>query len=148
MILTAVKTPQRVVALTFDDGPDERFTPALLDVLEDAAVPASFFVLGCALNPRSEQIVARMHAGGVRRRTCTHSHRSLAAANAATIEQEIMRTHQAVEEITQQAPTFVRPPYGHGFAAVDEVAEARLPCDGSTGAHGPTTGHFHLRPPP
>ena len=122
MILTALKTRQRVIALTFDDGPDERFTPALLDVLEDASAPASFFVLGCALNPRSEQIVARMHAGGHDVCNHTHSHQSLAAADAATIEQEIMRTHHALEEITHQAPTFVRPPYGHGFAAVDEVA--------------------------
>src|SRR5215475_1594876 len=122
MIVTAVKTRERVVALTFDDGPDERFTPALLDVLEDASAPASFFVLGCALNPRSEQIVARMHAAGHDVCNHTYSHLSLADVDAATIEQEILRTHHALEEITQQPPTLVRPPYGHGFTAVDEVA--------------------------
>lgn len=123
MIIAAVRTRQRVVALTFDDGPDERFTPALLDVLEDASARASFFVLGCALNSRSEEIVARMHAAGHDVCNHTHSHRSLAAADAVTIEHEITRTHNALEQITQQSPTLVRPPYGHGFADVDRVAQ-------------------------
>ena len=100
--------------------PEERFTPALLDVLEDAAVRASFFVLGCALNPRSEQIVARMHAAG--HEGLTRIPPVARGCERATIEQEIMRTHQAVEETTYR-PTFVRPPYGHGFAAVDEVGK-------------------------
>ena len=37
---------QRTIALTFDDGPDPRFTPQVLDLLAAAKVPATFFVVG------------------------------------------------------------------------------------------------------
>ena len=66
------------------------------------------------------------------------------AAGAATIEQEIMRTHHALEEITYQAPTFVRPPYGHGFAAVEEVARELATGRWST----ERMGHDSTLPPP
>jgi len=123
MILSAVRTRQRVVALTFDDGPDERFTPDLLDVLEDSAAAASFFVMGCALTGTSEQLVARMHAAGHDVCNHTYSHRSLVDTDAATIEQEISRTHRALEQITREPPTLVRPPFGHALGAVDVVAQ-------------------------
>ena len=38
--------PERTIALTFDDGPDEKYTPAILDVLREKAVKATFFVIG------------------------------------------------------------------------------------------------------
>ncbi len=55
--------PAPTVALTFDDGPDARWTPRVLDELERAGVTATFFVLSCRAAYHRE-LVARMVAQG------------------------------------------------------------------------------------
>src|SRR5690625_4301429 len=48
-IIYKADTNDKIVALTFDDGPDERFTPLILDVLNKHDVKATFFLLGSRL---------------------------------------------------------------------------------------------------
>jgi peptidoglycan/xylan/chitin deacetylase (PgdA/CDA1 family) len=105
------ETREPVVAFTFDDGPGPRWTPMVLDTLEAAGVPATFFMVGRQL---------REHAGLVRGRLDGHevgnhswSHDDLATLDLAGVTGELTRAHDVIGEVTGRAPTLMRPPYGH-----------------------------------
>jgi cellulose synthase/poly-beta-1,6-N-acetylglucosamine synthase-like glycosyltransferase/peptidoglycan/xylan/chitin deacetylase (PgdA/CDA1 family) len=72
----SVKAPRRTVALTFDDGPDSRWTPEILDVLHRHHVPATFFVIGAraAANP---SVIRRIRNEGHEIGSHTYSHQNL-----------------------------------------------------------------------
>ncbi|MGD0712982.1 MAG: polysaccharide deacetylase family protein [Gaiellaceae bacterium] len=123
VIISSIKTEEPLVALTFDDGPDETYTPLLLDVLDHESAPATFFIRGSALNPETRKIVARIDGAGHDVGNHTHHHWNLAGMDAATIHEEIARTHYELEQITSTAPTLLRPPYGLGPVEVNAVAE-------------------------
>jgi peptidoglycan-N-acetylglucosamine deacetylase len=122
-IVSCVAIEQPLVALTFDDGPAAKYTPLLLDVLDSESAPATFFILGSALDLETRQIVERMHADGHEVANHTHSHLNFEGASDSTIHDEIARTHRELEEITGRPPTLLRPPYGRAPEAVNAVAE-------------------------
>ena len=105
--------PSRTVALTFDDGPGPS-TAAVLDVLQQAQVPATFFVVGkeVAADPEMlRRILAAGHALG----NHTWSHKIPRAAvgwNRSTLAGEIERTRQAVIDAGGLKPCLFRPPGG------------------------------------
>jgi peptidoglycan/xylan/chitin deacetylase (PgdA/CDA1 family) len=106
-----VRTDQPVVALTFDDGPAPNWTPRFLDVLAEAGVPATFFMVGRNV---------RDHAGLVRDRLEGHevgnhtwAHRDLATMDLAAIRDDLLRTHKTIQDLLGRTPTLMRPPYGH-----------------------------------
>ncbi|GAB3809298.1 polysaccharide deacetylase family protein [Micromonospora zhanjiangensis] len=71
---TSRSMPARTIALTFDDGPDPRWTPAVLDVLRKHGAHATFFVLGARVNEHPElarRILAEGHEIGSH--TFTHA---------------------------------------------------------------------------
>ena len=63
VLIDRVETDKKVVALTFDDGPDPQFTPPLLDVLKKHNARATFFVMGNKAEAHP-QILKRMAAEG------------------------------------------------------------------------------------
>jgi len=111
----------RVVALTFDDGPNPPYTERILDVLKDANVPATFFVVGqaAAAHPASlRRIVREGHALG--NHSWDHAHLNLLARGA--IERELRRTSDAVFAATGIRPQYMRPPFGaRSFTVIDEA---------------------------
>jgi peptidoglycan/xylan/chitin deacetylase (PgdA/CDA1 family) len=102
---------RKVVALTFDDGPDPVRTPALLDVLAEANAPATFFLLGDAVEMHPE-VVTRMAAEGHELGNHTYCHRYLPLARSRSVERELARTDRAIAEATGQVPKVARPPWG------------------------------------
>ncbi|MCO8274080.1 polysaccharide deacetylase family protein [Actinoplanes sp. TRM 88003] len=105
------RTEEKLVALTFDDGPLPEYTPQFLDVLDEARVPATFFVVGRHLDE---------HAGLVRQRFGRHevgnhswSHDDLATLDLAGARRELERTHDAIKRHLGREATLMRPPYGH-----------------------------------
>jgi len=102
---------RRVVALTFDDGPDPVRTPALLDVLAEHGAPATFFVLGDAVELHPG-VVARMAAEGHELGNHTYCHRYLPLARSRSVERELRATDQAITRAGGQVPTVARPPWG------------------------------------
>ncbi|MER2030618.1 MAG: polysaccharide deacetylase family protein [Solibacillus sp.] len=105
-------TDQKRIALTFDDGPDPRFSNDVLDVLKQYNVPATFFVLGskAVANP---EIVKRMQNEGHVIGNHTYAHPNLVEeADLGTLESEVTRTEDALNEITGYRTKLFRPPYG------------------------------------
>lgn len=111
-----------VVALTFDDGPNERYTPRVLDILYEEQVPATFFLVGEALDG-NEWLVREMVNSGHELGNHTFSHPDLTTLDAGGVQREIRKTEETLQEILPEASMqSVRPPYGRYTAAVESAA--------------------------
>ena len=106
-----IRTNDRVVALTFDDGPHAVLTPQVLDILAGRGIRASFFVIGNRV-VRALGLVARIAREGheIGNHTWSHPHMSQLSDHA--ILDEIDTTARAVEMATGFSPVIMRPPYG------------------------------------
>ena len=99
------------IAITFDDGPDAVFTPALLDGLKQRNVKASFFVIGQE-SEKYPELIQRMKEEGHLIGNHTYHHVELTRVDAQTEQKEIEMTNEVLEQITGERPVFLRPPYG------------------------------------
>lgn len=112
--LTKVKGNQpgeRTVALTFDDGPHEKWTPALLDGLKERGVKATFFLMGENIAGK-EEIVRRMAEEGHLIGNHSYRHVQLTKAGTEEVCQAIEQTGEIIEGLIGEKPQYVRPPYG------------------------------------
>lgn len=105
------RAPEKVVALTFDDGPNEKWTLQLLDGLKERDVQASFFLMGQNI-PGNEVLVRRMKEEGHLIGNHSFRHIQLTKAGADVVCQAIEDTENLIEEITGARPAYLRPPYG------------------------------------
>ncbi len=99
------------IALTFDDGPDPAFTPAILDILAERGVRATFFVVGKHVDQYPE-IVQRIKAEGHEIGNHTYNHVNLLYAGEEMVTRELARTEAALEEAVGLTPKLFRPPRG------------------------------------
>jgi peptidoglycan-N-acetylglucosamine deacetylase len=111
-------------ALTFDDGPHARGTPAVLEVLAREQVHATFFLVGEQVrrNPGlAREIVAAGHSVGVH---CDR-HRNLLRLAPWQVREDLARAQDEIETSTGRSPELYRPPYGILNASAVRVAHAR-----------------------
>ncbi len=112
----------KLLALTFDDGPNPDVTPVVLSVLAEFNAHATFFVEGCYAEKHPEllrEIEAAGHAIG--NHTFTHA-KDVTPAQA---EHELVSTENAIKKATGHRPTLFRPPYGITKGALTEAAKRR-----------------------
>lgn len=102
---------QKVVALTFDDGPHETWTPLLLDGLKERGVKATFFLMGENIAGK-EEIVRRMSREGHLIGNHSFKHVQLTKAGMDEVCASFEKTGDIIEELTGSRPLYVRPPYG------------------------------------
>ncbi|NLG84796.1 MAG: polysaccharide deacetylase family protein [Firmicutes bacterium] len=114
-------TKERVVALTFDDGPDPRFTPAVLAVLHRYGVHVTFFVVGSNVKRWPDLLRAEV-AAGHEIGNHTYSHPELYKLPRDKVEKEIADGDAMVAEVTGVVPHFFRPPYERLSLAVFQAA--------------------------
>jgi cellulose synthase/poly-beta-1,6-N-acetylglucosamine synthase-like glycosyltransferase/peptidoglycan/xylan/chitin deacetylase (PgdA/CDA1 family)/spore germination protein YaaH len=98
------------VALTFDDGPDPKWTPQVLDLLKAAKVKAAFFLVG-ANAEKYPRLVRRIVAEGHEIGNHTYYHPNLALAWPEHVRLELNATQLLLETITGRSTTLFRPPY-------------------------------------
>jgi peptidoglycan-N-acetylglucosamine deacetylase len=98
------------VAITFDDGPDPRWTPQILDILKAANVKAAFFLVGVNAE-RYPGLVRRIVNEGHEIGNHTYYHPNLALCWPEHIRLELNATQLLLETITGRATTLFRPPY-------------------------------------
>lgn len=120
-LLWRARTSQRVAALTFDDGPEPRFTAPLLDVLEQEQVRATFFVCGSQA-ARHPELVRRQVDHGHEVGNHTWSHADLAMLGHDETRRELTRTAEVVTTLTGSAPRVLRPPWGRISGTAMQVA--------------------------
>lgn len=118
--IDAIPGDRRVVALTFDDGPSLDTTPALLDILEEKKVKATFFETGEHTLAHPE-LVARVAAEGHDLGSHTWTHPHLPQVPITQVKDEIRRSTRAVSAAAARPVCLMRPPFGQSTAAVDRV---------------------------
>jgi cellulose synthase/poly-beta-1,6-N-acetylglucosamine synthase-like glycosyltransferase/peptidoglycan/xylan/chitin deacetylase (PgdA/CDA1 family)/spore germination protein YaaH len=98
------------VALTFDDGPDARWTPQILDTLRSRGVKATFFVVGQNVDTH-QRLLQRMYDEGHEIGNHTYSHPNLALTTERRARIEIDATSSLIEAVLNRRVAFFRPPY-------------------------------------
>lgn len=99
------------IALTFDDGPHPVYTEQMLEVLEEAQVPATFFILGQNIEGHEElvkEIAEKGHLIG----NHTFHHVQITGLPTEQAYEEIAETSELIEELTGKGTEYVRPPFG------------------------------------
>ncbi len=111
-VICFANTTQKVIALSFDDGPHAANTPRLLQILQQAGVKAAFFCIGNRV-PGNEgllkQVVGQGHIVG------NHSHSHHFWFDMFTAKQmlaDMVQADTAIQQATGLAPKLFRPPYG------------------------------------
>ncbi|GAB3793432.1 polysaccharide deacetylase family protein [Virgibacillus kimchii] len=111
LVLSGAATENNV-SLTFDDGPDPRFTPQILELLAEHDIQATFFVTGARAEAYPEllqQMVDEGHIVG----NHTYGHPNLVEATEMDIlETEVLRTEEIINSVIGYRPKLFRAPYG------------------------------------
>jgi len=100
---------EKVVALTFDDGPSPIWTPKILDELKKAGVKATFFMLGKHVE-KYPQIARRVAEEGHEIENHSYDHHVLIAYTLDHLEQEIRSTERVIQKATGRTTKYFRPP--------------------------------------
>lgn len=109
--LLRVSERGRTMVLTFDDGPDPRYTPDILQTLREHDVRAMFFVCGeMAVN--NKDLLAEMTEDGHVVGNHTWSHPLLTRLTRSEIRSQMERTCEVIEDGCGEAPVWFRAPYG------------------------------------
>lgn len=99
-----VNADQPVVALTFDDGPNSRYTPQILDILYEQQAAATFFLLGEKMDG-NELLIREIAASGHEIGSHTFSHPDLTALDNSEIQKEIRQTDEALKKFFRTIPS-------------------------------------------
>ena len=121
----AEKSVPRRAALTFDDGPNACYTPEVLEILKENEIPATFLLQGQCL-AGNEKIVCRMHAEGHLIGNHTFHHVQLTKVSEEEAREEVVKTSNAIYEITGEYPVYIRPPFGEWREGL-ELAVTMIP---------------------
>lgn len=109
-ILNGPRNAKRI-ALTFDDAPDPRFTPQILDVLASYDVCATFFVVGSRA-VQHPALIRRIHREGHVIGNHSYNHAVMSQLKPREFHTQVWRTDAIVSRIIGYHPRFIRPPYG------------------------------------
>ncbi|MBP7572205.1 MAG: polysaccharide deacetylase family protein [Acidobacteria bacterium] len=107
---SAIDTPEKLVALTFDDGPTREWTAPVLSILEREGARATFFLIGASAdaNPaEARAIVAAGHEVG----NHSYTHRRMILCSPAFVRAEVERTDEALRRAGWHGPLLFRSPY-------------------------------------
>ena len=115
----------RRVALTFDDGPDSRWTPQIADVLRAAHVPATFFVVGSEV-ARNPGIVRQLVRDGHELGNHTFTHVDLSSGAEWQRRLQLELSEAAIVGVTGRYTRLIRPPYSATSDAITADQEATL----------------------
>lgn len=123
--VSRVAVPDKVVALTFDDGPHGTLTPRVLDILRDNNVKGTFFMQGCNVKAHP-QVVRRMVSEGHEVGNHTWNHAYLSKVSREKAESQLQSTNEAIRNACGIVPVVMRPPGGYTNAGVASWARQRF----------------------
>ncbi len=119
---------KKKLAISFDDGPDPRWTPKILDILKQKNVPAVFFVIGNMANQRPD-ILKREYAEGHEIGNHTFTHPKFDDITRTELRWQLNLTERLIESTLGVKSILFRPPYGidHQPEYAEEVAQLPYP---------------------
>ncbi len=110
-LVTQVDCSDKVVALTFDDGPTPQYTDTVLDILARHGIKATFFVTGSEVEKNLAE-ASRIAAAGHELGNHSYSHARMIFKLPATVKDEIEKTDAAIRNAGYSGQIHFRPPYG------------------------------------
>ncbi len=116
----------KYVALSFDDGPSLKYTPMMLDVLEENGVKASFFLIGQNINEETAPVIRRMVRMGCDVENHTYSHPNLTQISDSQILEEVAKTDSLIEVYAGAKPKYLRPPFTAHNAHVAGLIDGKI----------------------
>lgn len=116
--------PEKIVALTFDDGPNPPFTGQIVKILKDAQATATFFMLGRQV-PGHEKAVKEVWKAGFQIGNHSFSHGRLDLALEDDLTRELDDTRNLIFSITNTETKWLRPPYGYESPILRSIAEPK-----------------------
>lgn len=111
-----------LISLTFDDGPNEEFTPQLLDILAKHDVKATFFVVGAYVDEFPD-VARRIVNEGHIIANHTYNHPDLSTESDEEVLKQIRWTQESIEDTTGVWPTLYRLPFGAGGKRVIDLVD-------------------------
>jgi polysaccharide deacetylase family sporulation protein PdaB len=102
---------QRQIALTFDDGPDNHYTPQILDILKQENIKATFFVVGRMIQKYPDTL-KRIYQEGHTIGNHSLTHPVLPNLSNANVNKQLDVTNNMIMNIIDRSPFLFRPPYG------------------------------------
>jgi cellulose synthase/poly-beta-1,6-N-acetylglucosamine synthase-like glycosyltransferase/peptidoglycan/xylan/chitin deacetylase (PgdA/CDA1 family) len=121
-LVSREQPPGRRIALTFDDGPDPRWTPRIAAALRRLHAPATFFVIGSKV-VRHPDLVRSLHRWGFEVGNHTFTHVDLASLPVWERRLQISLTERALDAAVGVGTRLIRPPYSSVPAAVTPAQE-------------------------
>ncbi|WP_107951576.1 polysaccharide deacetylase family protein [Lysinibacillus parviboronicapiens] len=120
-IVWEVKTQEKIIALTFDDGPHKKYTPEILDLLAKYDAKATFFVVGQNAE-KNPEVVLRMYEEG--HEIANHTYTHPLKTNVPNLIKEIKQTHDTIYSISGYSPILFRPVEGqYTDAMIDAIVK-------------------------
>ncbi|MBH1939504.1 polysaccharide deacetylase family protein [Mobilitalea sibirica] len=104
-------TGKKLVALSFDDGPNLQTTPLVLDKLEKYGVVATFFLIGQNISDETVPVMERQLELGCEIANHSWTHLNMAQLEPEKIKEEILSTTDKIYETVGVTPVFFRPPF-------------------------------------
>lgn len=110
-VIWASNTNLKLVAITFDDGPNEKYTPELLDILLNFNVKATFFLIGKNVL-KEPDITRRIYSEGHEIGNHSYSHPVLPLVSRKELHKQIETTDSIIKDLIGSKPMYFRPPMG------------------------------------
>lgn len=102
---------KKVIALTFDDGPNTAVTNEIIDIAGEYGIKFTFFVVGQNITPETAEAMKRAHGIGCEIDSHSYTHSDMTTFDADTIKEEMQKTAELIYENIGEYPRFFRPPY-------------------------------------
>ncbi|MGG1674921.1 polysaccharide deacetylase family protein [Neobacillus sp. NRS-1170] len=109
-MINEVPASQKVIAITFDDGPNPIYTPQVLEIFSEAGGKATFFMIGKQMSKYPE-MVKKVAEQGHEIGNHTFTHPKLSQLTQEKCSEEIERNESLIEELAGRKPVVFRPPY-------------------------------------
>ncbi len=111
-IVPRVETSQKVIAITFDDGPTPEATERVLAILGQRQVKATFFLIGAEME-QNPDLTRKIASLGHELGNHSYSHKHMVLKSPAFIRDEVERTDQLIRDSGYAGTIHFRPPYCH-----------------------------------
>jgi peptidoglycan/xylan/chitin deacetylase (PgdA/CDA1 family) len=110
--LCRASTTEKIIALTFDDGPHEDNTERLIELLDSNDAKAAFFCIGRKIE-KNRNLIEKLDRQGhlIGNHSYTH-HRYFDLFSSEKMTDELEKTNEIIEDLTGKKPVLFRPPYG------------------------------------
>lgn len=110
--IAGTRTEQKVVALTFDHSWGNKFTPSILDTLQQNNIKVTFFIMG-PWAQKYPEVAKRMVTDGHEIASHGYRHENYGDMSPDWVREDIQKSHNLIKEVTGVDATLIRPPNGH-----------------------------------